>query len=469
MYVSLAYGRCGRGNFASEGFVSKPISIWQEAAYGSPYLVKALAMTPLLAFIPSFYAKDFGLPLQLVGLILFATRITDVITDPLIGTWSDRTRSRFGRRKPFMLLGMPLLMLSAWMVFAPPVPVTPWYALIWLSLIYLGFTFMDIPHRAWGADLVSSYDGRTRIVAFREAAGMGSSLLALLIILVAPTIGMGATADTLRIMAVLFVVGLPLLYGLALFATPEPAPDHLSTAPVPFRETVAAIVENRPFLWLLGGLTVLMGGAIIGASLHLIVMESYFGIRQLFPVILAGETIAGLVSAPFWVWLSRRIGKHRALAIGTMAMGVLSLPIPLLGPDTWQIYAACIVTRGFAGGALAILVASMLADVTDLDLERTGRSRRGLFAAMISMVGKTGAALGVFVGTALPPLFGFQPSNPTNSPEALRALIIVYAWVPAVVMAASSFFFWRYPLTRARQQEVRARLDARAAAADRSV
>jgi glycoside/pentoside/hexuronide:cation symporter, GPH family len=462
MFVLLRLGVRRRGVAACEASVTKPISVWQEAAYGSPYLVKALAMTPLLAFIPSFYAKDFGLPLQMVGLILFATRITDVITDPLIGTWSDRTRSRFGRRKPFMLLGMPVLMVSAWMVFAPPVAVTPLYALIWLSLIYLGFTLMDIPHRAWGADLVSGYDGRTRIVAFREAAGMGSSLLALIIILVAPMIGMGATADTLRIMAILFVVGLPVLYGIALVVTPEPAPDHLSEAPVSFKETLAALMENRAFLWLLGGLTVLMGGAIIGASLHLIVMESYFGIRPLFPVILAAETIAGLVSAPFWVWLSRRIGKHRALAIGTLAMGLLSLPIPLLGKENWQIYAACIVVRGFAGGALAILVASMLADVTDVDLERTGRSRRGLFAAMVSMVGKAGAALGVFAGTALPPLFGFQPANPANSPEALQALIIVYAWVPAVVMGASSFFFWRYPLTRARQLELRARIEARA-------
>lgn len=443
----------------------KRISIWQEAAYGAPYLIKALAFTPLLALIPSFYAKDFGLPLALVGAILFVTRISDMITDPIIGIMSDRSRSRFGRRKLFMLIGAPILMVSAWMVFAPPVPVTPLYATIWLALIYLGFTFLDIPYRAWAADLVSSYDGRTRIIAFREAAGTGSSLLALSVLMLAPMFGLGATADTLRILAIMFVVGLPILLALALAVVPEPAPDHVREESVSLKASLQAILANKAFLWLLGGLTVLMGGAIIGASLHMIVMESYFNIRPLFPYILAGESIAGLISAPFWVWAARRIGKNNAMAIATLLMAVLSAPIPFFAPDQWQAYAACIIVRGFAGGALGILIASMLADVTDVDLQTTGRSRRGFFFALMGMVGKLGAALGVFVGMALPPLFGFEPSNKTNSPEALRALLMTYAWIPMIIMGASSFFFWRYPLTRARHAAVQADIEAQRDAA----
>jgi len=439
----------------------KRISIWQEIAYAAPYLIKAMAMTPLLVFIPSFYSVNYGLPLALVGAILFFTRITDVLTDPLIGIMSDRIRNRTLRRKLFICIGAPILVVSAWMVFSPPVPVTPLYATIWLAAIYFGFTLMDIPYRAWGAELVTNYDGRTRLAALREAAGTASGLIALMIIIAAPMIGLSSTAETLRLMGLCFIIGLPILLALALISVPSVEPEMLDQKPLSVREGLAAVLANKPFLWLLGGMIVLMSGAIIGASLHLIVMESYFNIRHLFPYILAGESIAGLVSAPLWVVLAKKIGKNRALAIGTLCMGLLSAPIPLLGPEQSTLYAGIIIIRGIAGGALGILIASMMADVADFDLNATGKSRQGFFFAMIGMVGKLGAALGVFVGMVLPPLFGFEPSNPTNSETALKALLMTYAWIPMIIMASSSFFFWRYPLSRLKHAQLRSEIDQR--------
>ncbi|MGB6229095.1 MAG: MFS transporter [Litorimonas sp.] len=435
---------------------------WKEALYGAPYLIKAMALTPLLVFIPSFYSVDYGLPLALVGTILFATRMTDVVTDPLIGIVSDRIQSPGLRRKLFIALGTPLLMLSAWMVFVPPVDVTPLYAVIWLGLIYFGFTLMDIPYKAWGAELVTHYDGRTRLAAWREAAGTASGLFALILIMLAPRFGMESTADTMRLLGLTFLIGLPILITATLVFVPPAKVERIEAEPLDIRKGLRAITANKPFLWLLGGMTVLLSGAIIGASLHLIVMESYFGIRHLFPFILSGEAVAGLISAPFWVWLSRRIGKHRALATGTLLMGLLSAPIPLLSPDQHTAYAAIIIVRGFAGGALAILMASMLADVADFDLNQTGQGRQGLFFALMGMVGKFGAALGVFVGMVLPPLFGFEPSNETNTDTALRALLMTYAWIPMVIMGSSSWFFWRYPLDREAFAELRAEIDAKA-------
>jgi len=437
------------------------MGIRQEAFYAAPYLIKAMALTPLLVFIPSFYAVDYGLPLALVGSILFFTRITDVITDPLIGILSDRTKHRFYRRKFFMALGAPILIVSAWMVFAPPFEVTPLYAIVWLSLIYFGFTLMDIPYRAWGAELVTNYDGRTRLAAWREAAGMASSLLALSLIMAAPLLGLGSTAETLRLMALCFVIGLPICLGLALLFVPSVPSEATNEAALTFKEGLQAVSSNKPFLWLIGGLTVLMSGAIIGASLHLIVMESYFNIRHLFPFILAGESIAGILSAPLWVMVSKRIGKNKALALSTLMMALLSAPIPLLSPDDSTLYAALIIIRGFAGGALGIMIAAMLADVVDVDLNATGKSRQGFYFSLMGMVGKFGAALGVFVGTALPPLFGFEPSNEENTDVALQALLMTYAWIPMIIMGSSAFFFWRYPLSRIAHQAVRDEIDAR--------
>jgi GPH family glycoside/pentoside/hexuronide:cation symporter len=429
---------------------AQAIAVHREIAYGAPYLAKAFLFTPMLAFVPSFYAADHGLPLALLGTIIFITRISDVITDPLIGWVSDRTRTRWGRRKVYILGGLPLLIGSAWMVLVPQGEVDIWYAAIWMTLLYLGFTLVDIPYRAWGAELVAGYDSRTRIVAWRESFGMASGLAALALIVAAPSLGLGSTADTLRILAILFTaLSLPLTL-LTLWLVPEPAIAEVGKRPATsLRQQLAVLRGNRPFMWLMGGVIVLLSGGIIGASLHLIVMESYFGIRSWFPYILGGESIAGIVSAPFWVWLSKRIGKHRALAAGTLAMGLLSAPIPLLSPTDHYLYAAIIITRGFAGGALAILIASMLADVIDVDTLASGDARGGFFFALMSMVGKLGIAVGSLVGLALPALFGFEAASKDNSDAALDALIMTYAWIPMVIMTSASWFFIKYPLGKA--------------------
>lgn len=444
----------------------KRLSVWQEACYAAPYLIKAMAMTPLLVFIPSFYSVNYGLSLALVGSILFFTRISDVVTDPLIGMVSDRIKSPFLRRKGLIALGAPILIVSAWMIFAPPFDVTPRYAVFWLAMIYLGFTLMDIPYRAWGAELVTNYDGRTRLSAWREMASTASGLLALVLIMAAPALGFDGTAATLRVLALTFVFGLPVLILLALTFVPSVASETTEARSLAWKEGLTSIWQNKPFIWLIAGMTVLMSGGIIGASLHLIVMESYFGIPKLFPYILAGESIAGLAAAPIWVLAAKRFGKNRTLALATFLMGALSFPIPLFSPDQWQFYATTLIVRGFVGGAMGILIMAMLADVTDLDLERTGHSRQGFFFSLIGMVGKFGAALGVFVGTVLPPLFGFEPSNETNSTEALDALLMTYAWIPMIIMGSSSFFFWRYPLGREQQEAARQRIEMRKMASE---
>jgi Na+/melibiose symporter-like transporter len=417
-----------------------------------------MLFTPILAFLPSFYSVDHGIPLALLGTILFVTRLTDVITDPLIGIWSDRTRTRWGRRKPFIFISAPLLMITAWMVLVPPVAVSITYAVVWLMLLYLAFTIFDIPYRAWGAELVEGYNGRTRLAGWREAFGMTSGLATMALIVLAPTLGLGSTRDTLLVLATIFVVGTPIMTALALRFVPEPAATPVVQSVGGPLQQLKPLLANKPFLWLLSGVIILLSGAIIGASLHMIVMESYFGIRAWFPYILAGEGLAGIAFAPLWVLLSRKIGKHRAMGVATFLMGAFSALIPFLGREDDLLYATVIIVRGAAGGGLGILIASMLADVIDVDRLNSGESRGGLLFALVGMVGKLGVAFGSFIGLVIPPLFGFDPASKTNSPEALNALLMTYAFIPMLIMGSASFFFWRYPLTQSAHADVQAAL-----------
>lgn len=432
----------------------------QSFLYAVPYLTHALAMTPLITFIPSFYADAHGLPLALVGAILFLTRLTDIVTEPLIGILSDRTRTRFGRRKPWIVAGLPFLMLGIWMVFAPPFKVTPAYAICWIAVTYISFNVVDTPYKAWGAELSKSYSGRTRVAGWREGFGIASSMSALALIFILQRSGMGSTADLMFWLGTSFVILMPLLFAVGLLLVPEPDVEIVSVPAVSFREATAVLFANKPFMRLLGGLVVLMAGAVIGASLHLIVMEKVFHAKHLFPLILAGENVAGLTSLPFWLWLSKRIGKHRALAFGTLGMAALSFPIPLIDHGRPDLYAACIIVRGFAGGALGILVSAMIADVVDLDTLRTGIARNGLYFALVGTLAKFGLAFGALVGTSLPAMAGFSLTG-TNTDSAIFSLMATYAWVPMIIMGLASPFFWFYPLTEAVQRDLRAQIAAR--------
>ncbi len=432
----------------------------QSFLYAVPYLTHALAMTPLITFIPSFYADAHGLSLALVGAILFFTRLTDIITEPLIGILSDRTKSKYGRRKPWIVAGLPFLMLGIWMVFAPPFKVTAAYAIFWIAVTYIAFNVVDTPYKAWGAELSKSYSGRTRVAGWREGFGIASSMSALALIFFLQSQGMGSTADLMFWLGTSFVVLMPILFAVGLVFVAEPDVEVVTVPPVSFREATAVLFSNKPFMRLLGGLIVLMAGAIIGASLHLIVMEKVFNAKHLFPIILAGENIAGLLSLPFWLWLSKRIGKHRALAIGTLSMALLSFPIPLIDHDRPDLYAACIIIRGFAGGALGILVSAMIADVVDLDTLKTGKARNGLYFALVGTLSKFGLAFGALIGTSIPALAGFAMTGP-NTDAAIFSLMATYAWLPMLIMGLATPFFWFYPLTEAVQRDLRAQIDAR--------
>jgi Na+/melibiose symporter-like transporter len=247
---------------------------------------------------------------------------------------------------------------------------------------------------------------------------------------------------------------------MTLLTVPEPKVEPLKRRPLSLRDAIAVIGANLPFLWLLGGLGVFLAGAVIGASLHLIVIERVFHARPLFPIILAGENVAGLVSLPFWMGLARRLGKHRATAIAAGMMGLLSAPIPLIPHGRADLLALCIIVRGLAGTAPTILIASMIADVVDIDTLKTGRSRNGIYFAITGALSNLGIALGALLGGVLPTAFGFATAGPANSPQAVFGLMVTYAWIPTLIMAGAAPFFWAYPLTEAVQKGLRAQIDA---------
>ena len=165
---------------------------WRLAVFASLAIPLAGAGLPLAVYLPPYYAQEVGLGLGVVGAVFMLSRIFDAFTDPLVGVWSDRSRSRFGRRKPWIAAGAPLFALSTAAIFAPGLfGVTPgavWLS-VWLIVFYIGWTMIQIPVSAWAGQLAAQYHERSRVQTYFQVATAAGLLLVLILPAVLDQIG----------------------------------------------------------------------------------------------------------------------------------------------------------------------------------------------------------------------------------------------------------------------------------------
>ena len=418
--------------------------------YALPSLVTSVAALPMALFVPAFYADELGLPLAAVGAAIAASRLLDVVTDPLIGSLSDRFETRWGRRKPWLIVGTPLFLAAVWQVFVPGDNASTGYLLLWSVLLYLGFTMIDLPHKAWGAELSTDYDERSRVTSWREALATAGQVGLLAFVLVLGFRGVDGSAEQLRGIAWLIVLALPVLVTVAVLKVPEGRPEGFAHERRSFLAGLRLVVGNPAFGRMLGCVILFVAGIAIQGTLHRLVLADVMGDESRFALMIFVENLATLAAVPFWLWLSIRIGKHRALIAAALWLAVLSLPLALLREGDTEVLIILIAVRGSSFASILFLANSIAADVIDVDTLASGEQRSGLYFAAWGMAIKLSLALGVLLGTALPSGFGYDPASAVTTPDVQARLMVIYGLVPALMMAAGALFLRRFPITRER-------------------
>ncbi len=428
------------------------------AYYGLPHLLHSMVILPLVLFIPSFYADDLGLPLASVGMAIAASRILDVITDPLIGILSDRIKTRWGKRKPWMAVGTPILALSTWMVFVPGDNASVNYLLIWTCLLFLTFTIFDLPYKAWGAELSFDYHERSRIAAWRAAFGSAGHVLFLSLLMVLTFSGLVQNSEQLRMIAILVIIGLPILVIIALAKVPEtPSVSHWELG---IFTGFKLMFRNRAFLRTLAALLLFGTGLAIQATLHKLILTHVVGEADYFSGMILVETCGSVLALPLWIRLSYRFGKHRALTLAGLWIGFWSLMLPIVGEGDLMLYMLLIVLRGSSLAAIIFLSNSIAADVVDHDIVASGVQRTGLYFSLWGMTVKMAIAFGVLLATVLPSYYGFVPAQETtHNAETLSILMRIYGWLPGFFMLMGFPFLWHFPIDRKQQQILRQQID----------
>ncbi len=434
--------------------------------YGVANLPTSIVGLPIALYIPTFYSRDLGLSLAFVGVIIALSRLTDVFTDPMIGIFSDKWKTRFGRRKPWMFVGTPLMMVSLWMLFVPPRDVSTLYLFVWISLLYLSFTLVDLPYKAWGAELSTDYRERSQVTGWRESFGYLGLISSLVIPLVmAYVLELTGPRNALYGIAVAVVITLPILIAPALLAVKEPPPDRLDRPPVTLWQGLAIVWANKSFIRLVVCLVFFATAISMTASLSFFfvqhVMEEPFDRYAMFVLVYYLSSTAAI---PIWLRISYRLGKHRTVVLGLIWLSIWSAPIPLLGPGDFGIFFFLMIMKGSSIGSLIFLPASMAADIVDIDTLESGEQRTGLYFSLWGMVTKGAGALGVLIATNVVVWFGFDPAIDANTPTAKLAVACLYSLIPAGIALIALPLLWRYPLTEERQKELRARIEAGARA-----
>ena len=422
------------------------LSLPRLIAYALPAVPLAALTLPLYSFIPVFYAEALGVSLAAMGFALFAVRMIDAINDPIIGYLADRWRPAFGRRRTWFALSIPLLMLGVWRLFWPPVSADVGYVTVWTLVLSVGYTCAVLPFMAWGAELDTSYEGRSRVAGVREGLTLVGTLIA---ITVPVLIGWddAASFHGFAALAAIVVVALPLLGGLAILAVPEPQ-EH-TRARIELRAGLKHLRRNRPFLRLLIAYFVNGFGNSIAATLFLFFCAQRLGLEQERGPLLLVYFVAGIVGIPFWAWLARRTSKHRAWCLAMLFAILVFWPSPFLPEGALVAFAAGCILSGLALGADITLPAAVQADVIDVDTAASGEQRSGVYFALWSLATKMSLAL--TAATVLPLLawFGLSADEPANSSStSLTMLAYLYGWGPIVMKALAVGLMWRFPLDR---------------------
>jgi Na+/melibiose symporter-like transporter len=440
-----------------------PLPLRVLVAYAVLNLGVSFLSTLFVVMYLIFATDRIGVPMLAMGAIFLVAKIWNAIADPIVGSWSDRTRSPLGRRRTWLLGSMLPFAWFTWMAWAPPERLAGAALVVWVAVSVLGFysamTAFQVPHAALGVELTHHPQSRNRVFAVKYVVQMVGLFAAF-------WIGVGLVEDPetgregARWLGVLGGLGSALLVALPLPLLPPERSDYQGRGGVSILQALRDVARNpeaRLLLFVffiealgLGGLTVLV------PFVTKYVMHRPDLTREMLSI----YVLAGVAGVPLWVVLARRFEKRR-LWLVAMAMGGVGFGMLLgLGENGWPLMVVSSLVAGTAQACGNSVGQALKADVIDLDELRTGERKEGAYFAAWSFVNKLGnALLASSAGFALG-LAGYVP-NEDQSELVKRTMVFLLGGMPLLGYAVGAVAFSRFSLSEADHARIRQELDAR--------
>ena len=458
------------------------VPIGQKMAFGAGHLVLNLLPGALGIFM-FFLLTAFGMDPFLAGLLGGLPRIFDAITDPIMGFISDNTKSRWGRRRPYIFVGAILsgiFFIVLWQLDPEDsVNYNFWYFLIMSMVFLIGNTMFATPLIGLGYEMTSDYNERTRLMAFSQTIGqIAWMIVPWFWVLIADPDLFESQAVGVRKLSII-VGAICLLLGLlpAIFCKGMDSSHMENRKEITFKtmfsnlkDLFAGIVQvskNKPFMRLCGATFLVFNGFQLVASFSYFIIVFYmfngdYGAAGNYPAWFS--TITAVITAfaviPIISWMANKYGKKNAFVIST-AISIVGYILKWWGfnPESPLLIFMPIPLMAFGLGGLFTLMMSMTADVCDLDELRNGMPRKeGTFGAIYWWMVKLGQALALVLGGLVLKVVGFDQNSAIQSAETMTNLRIADIVIPALTAALAIWIMWNYSLNEERAREIKKEL-----------
>lgn len=436
-----------------------PISFTKKLLYSLPAAALAVIGIPVYVYLPKFYTDIIGINVVLLGYILFSVRIFDAITDPVLGYISDRTSTRFGRRRPYIAVGSVFVAAMMLLLFNPPQG-TPAFETIWFGitiyLLFLCWTIVTVPYESLGPEITFDYHERTTLFGMRDGFFIAGTLVAAsapAFLQFALGLSEDGTGEREKFfwMSVLYA---PFLIGSCwwcVIAIKEINPQNKK--PLHLLPGLRQVIHNRPFMVLLTAYTISAIGNNLPATLILYYVQ-YVLQSEMADFFLLLYFVTGILFLPGWIYLSKFTGKKTAwLGSMTLNSGAF-IGVFFLGPGDVWIYGVLVFLSGIGFGATLAIPSAIQADVIDYDELLTGQRREGQYIGLWSISKKLAAAVGIGVGLIVLGFAGYTP-NTEQSEEVRMTLRVLYALVPSLCNLAGVLIALAYPISDSIHAELR--------------
>ncbi|GAB4409628.1 MAG: MFS transporter [Anaerolineales bacterium] len=467
----------------------KPLSRLVKLVYGSGEWSYASFGTLRQIFYAIFLTDVVGLDARLASFAALIGIIWDAVNDPLVGVLTDRARSRWGRRRPFLLwfsIPFGLGFLALW--WAPP-----WHSqaalFVTCMLAYmLSDTFqtlVSVPYAALTPEIAPDYDERTSVTGYRMFFNLLASLVTAVAapMVVKSTLAGGGTLQQGYITVAAMFGGLAVIPWLLIFAVVRERPRTAAqlAEPISFRESVRSAWANIPFrfatgIYVLNWITFDLVALMLPYFLtywvsqgNLVASLNFLGgPMAIESVVLGLLLITAVVSLPFWTWLARKLSKRTAYIIAMAFWAVVQLVTLLVRPFQTAFVLVLAVLAGISVGTAHVLPDAIFPDVLEWDELRTGKRREGIYYGIKNFARKLAGAAAIFLALQVLGWFGYQspPEGVTQfaqAPSALGAIRFMVGPMGTILLCLAIAVAWFYPITRERHARIRRLLAKRRA------
>jgi GPH family glycoside/pentoside/hexuronide:cation symporter len=433
--------------------------------YGVGDIGNAVVNSAIQFFLLAFYTDGALIAAGLASTALWVAKFWDAVNDPLFGWLSDRTTSRFGKRRVYMIFGALPLAISVALLWFVPRGLSDVWIFVWIVITFMFFdtmwTLTNVPYYALTAELTGDYDERASLTTFRMVLGVPAYIVGAALTPV--LVGLFAAKHTgYGVVGILYGGLAAVVLWIAAAGLRERKEIAESKAEAPPLRSFLATLKNRPFVRLIAAYLVANVAFALVKTLLYYFLTYQLGMEDQVPVVMFLLLLfVGLFLFP-WKMLSDRLNKGPAYALG-LAIGGLAVAATFLlpqGPTPWVYVIAVVAGIGFS--AQWVFPWAMVPDVVEYDRLETGEHRGGMYYGVWGLATKLSDALGIAASGWVLQLYGYLP-NVEQSTHTLFGIRLFFGPVPLLFFAVALPLLVWYPITRASHAALRKKLEAKEA------